>query len=46
MITGAITWSDVTVAGAFLLGAVLGALGSIRVMRWVLEYMGRAKEKE
>ena len=32
-------WSNLTVAGAFVLGAVLGALGAIRVMRAVFGYI-------
>jgi hypothetical protein len=31
-------WENLTVAGAFVLGAVLGALGAIRVMRAVFGY--------
>jgi hypothetical protein len=36
-----VTWADVAVAGAFVLGTVAGALGAIRVMRYVLEYRRR-----
>ena len=42
----AITWSDVTVAGAFIGGAILGAAGTIRVTRWVLEYARRDQRRE
>jgi hypothetical protein len=35
------TWADVAVAGAFVLGIVAGGFGVIRVVRYVLEYMGR-----
>jgi hypothetical protein len=34
-----VTWSDVAIAGAFVLGIVAGAFGAIRVTRYVLEYM-------
>jgi hypothetical protein len=36
-----VTWSDVAVAGAFVLGVVTGGAGVIRVTRYVLEYLGR-----
>jgi hypothetical protein len=45
MIIGAVTWSDVAVAGAFVAGAILGAIMAIRVMRYILEYMHN-KDKE
>jgi hypothetical protein len=31
------TWSDVTVAGAFLAGIVVGAAGTIRLTRIIIE---------
>jgi hypothetical protein len=46
MLTGSITWSDVTVAGAFLAGAILGAAGAIRVMKHVLQYIRREGREE
>ena len=33
------TWSDVAVAGAFVIGVTAGALASIRIMRHLLEYL-------
>lgn len=33
------TWTDVTVAAAFIAGAVLGAAATIRVTRWILDYL-------
>ena len=33
------TWSDVAVAGAFVLGIVAGAAGVIRVTRSSIEYL-------
>lgn len=33
------TWSDLTVAGAFVLGVVLGSAGTIRTTRWILDYL-------
>lgn len=35
------TWSDVAVAGAFVLGLGVGTVVSIRVMRNVMEYVGK-----
>ena len=37
-------WSNLTVAGAFLVGIFLGGLGAIRVMRYVLEYRRQRDE--
>lgn len=46
MIAG-ITWSDVTIGGAFLLGTVLGSAGTIRMTRWVLDYLRKeAKQND
>lgn len=33
------TWSDVAVAGAFVLGVVAGGVGAIRTFRYVVEYL-------
>jgi len=38
---GAVDWSNIVPAGAFIAGAVLGSLATIRVMRWVLDYIAR-----
>jgi hypothetical protein len=38
-VLAATDWSNLTVAGAFIGGAILGAVGAIRIMRWVLHYM-------
>jgi hypothetical protein len=41
-----VTWSDVAVAGAFVLGIVAGSVGAIRIFRYTLEYLSnRDKEK-
>lgn len=37
----AIDWANLQVASAFVLGAVLGALATIRIMRAVLQTYGR-----
>ena len=37
----AVDWANLTVAAAFIVGAVAGAVGAIRVMRHVLGYMRR-----
>jgi hypothetical protein len=34
-----------TLAGAFVIGMVLGGIGTIRVMRWVLEYARRDQRR-
>jgi hypothetical protein len=34
-----VTWSDVAVAGAFVLGIVAGGLGVIRVTRSSIDYL-------
>lgn len=38
------TWSDVAVAAAFVLGAVAGVVATIRVTRFVLEYLRKERE--
>jgi hypothetical protein len=37
----AIEWSNLTTAGAFVVGAILGTIATIRVTRYVLEYLRR-----
>jgi len=39
-----VTWADVAVAGAFVLGMVAGTVATIRVTRFVLEYMRRERD--
>jgi len=36
-----VTWSDVAVAGAFVLGVTAGAVATVRITRHVLEYLRR-----
>jgi hypothetical protein len=36
-----VTWSDVAVAGAFVLGAVAGTFATARLTRYLLEYLRR-----
>lgn len=33
------TWSDVAVAGAFVLGIVAGGVGVVRVFKYALDYL-------
>ncbi len=33
------TWTDITVAGAFIAGVVLGSAATIRTTRWILDYL-------
>jgi hypothetical protein len=40
-----VTWADVAVAGAFVLGLAGGAIATIRVMRHVLSYLQREETK-
>lgn len=40
------TWDDVWVAGAFVLGLIGGSLVTIRVTRYVLEYLRRERDHE
>ena len=37
------TWSDVAVAGAFVLGTVAGGVAVIRVTRYLLEHLRNDK---
>lgn len=37
--TAAVDWANLGVAAAFIVGAVAGAVGTIRITRHVLEYM-------
>lgn len=39
------TWSDVAVAGAFVLGVVAGGIGVTRITRHVLEYLRGERER-
>jgi hypothetical protein len=39
-----VTWADVAVAAAFVLGAVAGVVATIRVTRFVLEYLRRERD--
>ena len=36
-----IDWSNMQVAGAFVLGAVLGTVATIRLTRFLLDYLRR-----
>lgn len=39
MMTAAVEWSALTLAGAFIVGAVLGTAATIRVCRIVMDYL-------
>jgi hypothetical protein len=41
-----VTWSDVAVAGAFVLGAVAGTAATVRVTKHVLEYLRREDRRK
>jgi hypothetical protein len=34
-----VTWSDVALPGAFAVGIIVGGIGVIRVMRYLLTYL-------
>ena len=36
---GATDWSNLTIAGAFVVGAIAGTVATIRVLRSLLEYL-------
>jgi hypothetical protein len=38
-------WSNLTIAGAFVVGAVLGTAATIRIVRYVLEYVRRENDQ-
>lgn len=37
--TLAVAWSELTIAAAFILGAVSGTVATIRLMRFLLDYL-------
>ena len=41
MILAGVDWSNLTVAAAFVLGAILGTVATIRLTRTLLEYLKR-----
>jgi hypothetical protein len=40
-----LTWSDVAVASAFVVGVIAGALGAIRLLRYAIDYLRRENQK-
>jgi len=40
-----VTWSDVAVAAAFVIGVAAGGIGVIRVFRYALDYLSRREDK-
>ena len=40
----AIEWSNLAVAGGFVVGVVAGTIATIRVFRYVLDYVRRDRE--
>lgn len=43
---GAIDWSNLTVAAAFLVGAALGSVATIRIMRHLMEYLRKERKPD
>ena len=41
-----VTWADVAVAAAFVLGIIAGAIGVIRITRYLLDYLARRPPPE
>ena len=39
------TWSDVAVAAAFVVGVVAGGIGAIRVFKYALEYLRSDRDR-
>lgn len=42
---GAVEWSNLAVAGGFVVGVVAGTIATIRVFRYVLDYVRRDREE-
>lgn len=42
----AVDWANLTFAGAFVVGAALGTVATIRVFRYVLDYVRREQRGE
>lgn len=42
---GAVDWSNLTVAGAFILGAVLGAVATLRLARAIISLFDDARRR-
>ena len=38
---GAVEWSNLSLAGGFVVGVIAGTIATIRVFRYVLEYLRR-----
>lgn len=45
MTFAAVDWQSVHVAGAFVLGAVIGAVAVMRITRHLLEYLRRERDR-
>jgi hypothetical protein len=45
-VLGATEWASLTLAGAFIAGAALGTVATIRVMRHVLGYVRGDSERQ
>jgi len=41
-----LTWSDVAIAAAFVLGATAGVIATIRLMRYLLTYLRKEGHDE
>ena len=41
MIVAGVDWANLNVAAAFVVGAILGTIGTIRITRYLLEYLRR-----
>jgi hypothetical protein len=44
VIYAGVDWSDVTVGAAFILGTVVGAVATVRLTRYLLEYLRRDRD--
>lgn len=43
---GALNWDSLSVAGAFLLGAILATVATIRVFRYSIMFLKREREEK
>ena len=41
---GDVEWSNLTVAGAFVVGVIAGTIATIRVLRYLLSYLRREQD--
>jgi len=45
-VLAAVDWSNLAVAGGFIVGVVAGTIATIRVMRYVLDYLRHERDRD